>query len=125
MIGVITFSTTEVMTFPNAAPITTPTARSTMFPFRAKVLNSCQSEATGRYERGMGMRSSGAFRGAADLTGKASRRAAGLVKNDRRGRQNWRGVMLSDAMTRFGPGFFPVVVFPAQDQRHQGQAVEV
>src|SRR5438034_8424072 len=96
MIGVITFSTTEVMTFPNAAPITTPTARSTMFPFRAKVLNSCQSEATGRYERGgMGMRSSGAFWGAADLTGKASRRAGGLVKDGRRGRQRCQAIATS------------------------------
>src|SRR5688572_20289886 len=36
----MTFLTIESMTFPNAAPMTTPTARSIMLPLRANALNS-------------------------------------------------------------------------------------
>src|SRR5689334_2659984 len=36
----MTFVTIDVITLPNAAPITTATARSIMFPLRANVLNS-------------------------------------------------------------------------------------
>src|ERR1041384_2665401 len=43
MTGMMMSLTIELITAPNAAPMTTATARSTMFPLKAKALNSCQS----------------------------------------------------------------------------------
>src|SRR5438270_6764182 len=40
MIGMMMFSTIDLMTLPNAAPRMTPTARSIMLPLKAKFLNS-------------------------------------------------------------------------------------
>jgi hypothetical protein len=39
--GMITSSTSDATILPKAAPMITPTARSTTLPFMAKLLNSC------------------------------------------------------------------------------------
>src|SRR5947209_2489602 len=61
----ITSSTSALITLPNAAPMTTATARSIMFPLNAKDLNSDHSVLNGNFIGGVFQRMNGnSWRGA-------------------------------------------------------------